>query len=184
MAYTAPTTHVAGETLPAADYNVIVNDVIDLRSYQNRYVRTYFTTANFNLNSTTIAAWKSGGELDLTLSATAGDVISFTIDVYAGSETPTIFADFATIVSGTNQSFFGAGVTSPAGGLSSMVFPGSIEVFKGATAFKTLVSGDISSGNVTVRPVYRTSTATNRTIVATTNQPLIVYMRNLGPVTT
>lgn len=32
MAYTAPTTHVAGETLPAADYNVIVNDVIDHES--------------------------------------------------------------------------------------------------------------------------------------------------------
>ena len=30
MAYTTPTTHVAGETLPAADYNVIVNDVIAL----------------------------------------------------------------------------------------------------------------------------------------------------------
>ena len=28
MTYVAPTTHVAGETLPAADYNVIVNDVI------------------------------------------------------------------------------------------------------------------------------------------------------------
>jgi hypothetical protein len=27
--YVAPTTHVAGETLPAADYNVIVNDIID-----------------------------------------------------------------------------------------------------------------------------------------------------------
>ena len=32
MAYTTPTTHVAGETLPAADYNVIVNDVIDHES--------------------------------------------------------------------------------------------------------------------------------------------------------
>lgn len=32
MPYVAPTTHVAGETLPAADYNVIVNDVISFRN--------------------------------------------------------------------------------------------------------------------------------------------------------
>jgi hypothetical protein len=28
MTYVAPTTHVAGETLPAADWNVVVNDII------------------------------------------------------------------------------------------------------------------------------------------------------------
>ena len=32
MTYVAPTTHVAGETLPAADWNVVVNDVIALNS--------------------------------------------------------------------------------------------------------------------------------------------------------
>ena len=45
MAYTTPTTHVAGETLPAADYNVIVNDVIDHESrIRQAAVMAVFTT--------------------------------------------------------------------------------------------------------------------------------------------
>lgn len=45
MAYTTPTTHVAGETLPAADYNVIVNDVIAIRAASVNVQQTVVTTA-------------------------------------------------------------------------------------------------------------------------------------------
>jgi hypothetical protein len=40
MPYVAPTTHVAGETLPAADWNVVVNDVIALAT------RPYFSVTS------------------------------------------------------------------------------------------------------------------------------------------
>lgn len=60
MAYTAPTTHVAGETLPAADYNVIVNDVID---HETRLVQAAKTTGYIISPASVVNATATGGSI-------------------------------------------------------------------------------------------------------------------------
>jgi hypothetical protein len=46
MTYVAPTTHVAGETLPAADYNVMCNDIIAPRACECAATSTSVTYSN------------------------------------------------------------------------------------------------------------------------------------------
>lgn len=55
MTYVAPTTHVAGETLPAADWNVIANNEIALYESIQRIGYTERTT-NYSVASATVAA--------------------------------------------------------------------------------------------------------------------------------
>ena len=62
MAYTTPTTHVAGETLPAADWNVVVNDVIDHESRirQAAVMATFVTSTAYTPSLSTPVPF--GGE--------------------------------------------------------------------------------------------------------------------------
>jgi len=92
--------------------------------------------------------------------------------------------DFATIVSGSVVNYFGAGVVSPNGGIVGLTLPVSTESPRNAKFYRTLVSGDISGGNVLVRMYYRTTSAVNRTITGSTEQPVTLFIENLGPVTT
>jgi hypothetical protein len=67
MTYTAPTTHVAGETLPAADYNVIVNDIIDHETRINNQPPLASArvglTANLAYTSNADIAWDSSASV-------------------------------------------------------------------------------------------------------------------------
>jgi len=76
MAYTAPTTHVAGETLPAADYNVIVNDIIDheTRITNRGLVASSTSSAQVSVNTT---------ETDyLSVTFTASSAVTYEISAY------------------------------------------------------------------------------------------------------
>lgn len=97
MAYVTPTTHVAGETLPAADWNVVVNDVIFLGAPPTvRVQRTSNQTGVLHNGATTItwqtdsatgcfdtdSMWTSAAPTLLTFT-TAG-VYLVTLNVYIG----------------------------------------------------------------------------------------------------
>ena len=69
MTYTAPTTHVAGETLPAADYNVIVNDVIDHETRILALPRGYKGSATLSSFTTTSTSYVDVTGLSVTFTA-------------------------------------------------------------------------------------------------------------------
>ena len=187
MAYVTPGTVAAGDVATAAAWNVITNDVIDLRSYQNRYARAKRTSGSITLSSNSVWANVDTG-LDLTLNATTGDVVEYGISGILGAQGVETYFDVVTIVSGNPVNSFCLD-TTPANPPTSYGIQGwlsfdSIGRALSGSFFRTLVAGDISSGTVTLRLRFANSSATTRSFTANTSQPLEVFACNRGPVTT
>ena len=158
-------------------------------SYANRYAAAKRSSGDLTLNSTVWANVDTG--LDLNLNASTGDVIEYVPSLVGpNGYNVALYFDVATIVSGSVVNAFSTeGAQNNAlYGVSGWYFTNSVSANVYATVsgsiFYTLQSGDISSGTVTLRFRYRTDTATNRVIYASTNFPLKVWARNHGPVTT
>jgi hypothetical protein len=191
MAWTTPTTVNAGEVLTAALWTSDVQgNTNDLRSYQNRYAEYRRTAGNITLTGTT--TWSTlttiGTAGDLTLNATAGDVIEGIAMFAVGGENVELIFDWVTVVSGTVTNSFSLNAAAPAAftNLDRNVYykiNGSTQAVPGSL-FRTLTAGDISAGTVTVRLRYATGAATNRTLFAGTVSPFTIAARNHGPVTT
>jgi hypothetical protein len=188
MAWTTPGTATAGEVLTAAFWNENVRDNSnDLRSYQNRYARFKRTAGDLTLNGTSWADLPTIGTTgDLTLNATAGDVVEVSISALWGAESPDGFLDFVTIVAGSPVNAFGIDGTpnNSSSGIVAWRGIGSRYDMPSGSFYRTLVSGDISGGTVTLRLRCKTGSASNRTLFASTNITLEYWARNLGPVTT
>lgn len=145
------------------------------------------TAGDLTLNS---ASWADlptvGTDLDLVLAAAAGDVIEAGIAGLWGAEQVTTFLDIATIVSAAAVNYFSTGTSTPATFGIGAFFGDAVTGLNpplGGSAHYTLVSGDISGGNVTLRIRYDQSSAGNRTLYASTaGAPLHFWARNLGPV--
>ena len=196
MAYVAPSTVTAGTSpITAAAHNIIVNDVIDLRSYQNRYATFKYTSGNQTLNSSN--TWANlpgiGTTGDLVLNAAAGDVIEAVTSAILNAPANNIYFDAVTIVSSSPVNAFGRGgaVTTNSNGASDSqgvsgwygAGTGVDRTIQGS-CYYTLVSGDISGGTVTLRMRYATSGVSTTSLIATVNNPFQWFVRNLGPVTT
>jgi len=168
---------------------VLTNDVIDLRSYQNRYAAAKRASTSITLNSTTWANVDTG--LDLTLNASTGDVIEYVPSMFGpnGYNVAVAF-DVATIVSGSVVNVFSTdgAANNTYNGISGWYWTNSsiINIYAtvSGSAFYTLQAGDISSGTVTLRLRYKSDSATNRVLYATVDNLLKVWARNHGPVTT
>lgn len=141
--------------------------------------RALRTSGNVTLNSTTWANVDTG--LDLTIPAQVGDVLGVSLSAAWGGEAVNAGLDAATLVSGSPVNYISGG----AGGASHFGVQGWIgHDTDPVRAVGTLiqypvVSGDISGGNVTLRLRYRTGTASNKTLVANSNQPLQWSVVNL-----
>ena len=196
MAYVAPSTVTAGTSpITAAAHNIIVNDVIDLRSYSNRYATYKYTAGNQTLNSSN--TWANlpgiGTAGDLVLNAATGDVIEAVPSFILNSPANAIYFDAVTVVSSSPVNAFGRGgaVTTNSNGASDSqgisgwhaASTGSDRTIQGS-CYYTLVSGDISGGTVTLRMRYATSGVSTTLLIATVNNPFQWFVRNLGPVTT
>ena len=195
MAWTTPETAVAGEVLTAAYLNTnVVDNTADLRSYQNRYVSFRRTSGTVVLTGTT--TWSTlttiGTAADLTLTATAGDVVEGGINALAGNEVIDMAFDFVTVVGGVVTNSFGTNGAAPAvfanfsGGGWYMPAVGGAAGYGIATGSYpyTLQSGDVSGGQVTIRLRYAMGAATNRNLFCTAGNPFMIWARNHGPVTT
>ena len=196
MAYTAPTAVSAGDALTASLYNTYVKDnIIDLRSYENRYATFKYTAGNQTLNSSN--TWANlpgiGTTGDLVLNAAAGDVIEAVPSAILNSPNINIYFDAVTIVSSSPVNGFGragAVTTNTNGASDSQGFSGWYQPGTSAdgtlqgSCYYTLVSGDISSGTVTLRMRYASGGVSTRLLIATVNNPFQWFVRNLGPVTT
>jgi hypothetical protein len=126
--------------------------------------------------------------LDLTLNAATGDVIEYAISAFANSAATDIYLDVVSIVSGSPVNSWGF-ATTPANpptsyGIQAFLAPSSTSPAISGSFFRTLVAGDISAGTVVMRLRYATGGAVNRVLNANAAQPLEVWARNHGPVTT
>lgn len=144
----------------------------------------YFTrtAGSLTLNSTSWADLPTiGTTWDITLQAQVGDVLEAGITGVWDNQAVVGALDAATVVSAaalnnfSTSSATGSGVESWRGDAS--------EAYDaiGGSYFYTVVAGDLSAGTVTVRPRYRTATAANKTLYATSDNPLRWWVRNLGP---
>ena len=186
MAYVAPTTRSVGDAVTAADYNIMANDVIDLRSYSNRYARAKLTSGSITMNS---SVWANvSTSLDLTLNASTGDVIEYAISANVANASVEAYFDVVTLVGGSPVNSFGfdAAPANPSTsyGIQAWLCGVGASLGLAGNFFRTLVAGDISSGTVTLRLRYATGGVGSRSLVAGTSQPVEVWARNHGPVTT
>lgn len=143
-----------------------------------------YTGGNITLNS---ASWADvPGPADLVIDAFDGDLIVVTLSGLWGAETVEAYLDFATRVSGSPVNYVSGGaagasnrgvvgwqaILGPSGGGMNGASIGSIDYI--------VQSGDISSGTVTLRLRYRTSSASNKTLFATSDIPFHLQVKNLG----
>lgn len=132
------------------------------------------TAGDLTLNSTTWAAVPTVATL--ALPAEVGDTLEVLVAGTYGTEAVDAFLDVHT----------GANYFATAGGASGEGIPGLMGVSGAATKINgtysyDVVSGDLSSGVVTLTLRYRTSAASNRTLRASANQPLLFRAWNRGP---
>ncbi len=149
------------------------------------HVMSRRTSGDISFSTATVAWANVDTGLDLVLAAAVNDVIEVSLSALVGNESPDLYLDCVTIVGGSPVNSFGnAGAVSaspPKYGIASWRCAGSQYCPIGAPHRYTVVSGDISSGNVTLRLRGATSTNTSRSIFAGTNYALQFLARNLGP---
>ena len=186
MAYEVPALGTAGQVYTAAAHNIIVNDVLNFRSIQNRFAMARRSSTDIVMNSTNWANLDTG--LDLTLNAAAGDVIEVACSGLARTEDVDTSLDVVTVVSGSPVSSFGSAaavvVATTFGVQAWRMLPAATFNTISGSAFYTLLAGDVSGGTVLLRLRYRTYLETNKTMVAESTTHFVVSAKNLGPVTT
>lgn len=150
--------------------------------YVKDYARVSLTSGDITLNSTSVTAVSAS--LDLSLIAKSGDLIEYGWDAIVGNEAQNLCFDVYTMVGGSPVNPFGAGLSASAAtiqGVSGWEIDNIAENFNlGPSVFRTLVSGDISSGTVSLRLFYVKPNTTARTLFADTNLPLVVWAKNYG----
>jgi hypothetical protein len=118
--------------------------------------------------------------LDLSIAAVANDVLEITIDRMvncAGSSE--IVWDVATVVSSTLTNYTASGSSSGKGCTGLYYVCGSGLKGQSATWLYTVVSGDISGGNVQLRPVYYNGDASNNPTIYASAYAFFFSVRNL-----
>ena len=131
---------------------------------------------DLTLNSTSWANLPTiGTTWDVSLKAAVGDIIEADMSGLINDEAVEAHLDLWTMPAGVATNQFGGtqGVAAWWGRASNVVKAGG-------AAHYTIVSGDLVSGSVALRLRYKTSTATNKTLFASTALPLQFSVKNLG----
>ena len=139
-------------------------------------------TLNSNVAYAEIAAATGGpgaGGLDLTIAAAASDVLQVScVFTFANVTAVTVDFDIATWVSGAAVNWLGQGAGTTNDGIFR--YPTGVA---GSGAFHlqyVVQAGDVTGGNVVLRPHYLTSAATNRVLArSVASGPLLFSVANL-----
>jgi hypothetical protein len=139
---------------------------------------TYDTgsASNFTMNST---SWVDLTTNDLVVPGWPGDILELGFNAFVDSQVVSARLGFQTRVSGAGVAEIGDGNY----GSWHLEDNGQREQVAGVAQY-LVVSGDVSSGTITLRPRYKTGSATNRTLFANNNangQRLHYWVKNLGP---
>lgn len=128
------------------------------------------------LNSTTWVRVDAGTAMDVVIAASVGEVIELTVGGLWNNQATEGQLDFKTVAGSNSVS----NATSSGKGIVGTWVNASVVQAFSASILYTVVSGDISAGLVTFRLFYRTSSATNKTLFATADQPLVIAAINNG----
>lgn len=139
-----------------------------------RSARVAYTGGDISFTSTSFAELVSG--IRLTIAAAIGDVLLLTPNLYVGSAAQAMDLDGCTIISGAIQSLM-TNTTNGASGWRSTAT--SFAIIDGCILY-TVVSGDISAGNVVVSMAGKMESAGTRLIQANADLPLVLSVVNLG----
>lgn len=145
--------------------------------------KVIYTGGNITLNVTAITALHASA-LDIVLQAQVGDDIEYGFSgILDGSSAADAAFDVYSIVSAARVNPWGAGLSASLASTKGVPhwYAQTTNAVIGGSIIKTLVSGDLSSGQLTVRPYFAKTSATTRTLSAGANQPLTVWAKNLGP---
>lgn len=170
-----------GDTTTAPSKNAVYDKIETLGSGALLdYARAVRSAGNITINGTSWANVDTG--LDLVLTAATGDLIEVSPSgrLAPGAGATHTFFDVATIVGGSPVNYFVAGGASDEGAQGWRCQDTTDARITGSIA-RTLVSGDISGGTVTLRLRTRQDTAGNRLFVAGATNPFVWYAKNLGP---
>jgi hypothetical protein len=181
MAWVNPVEVAAGDPLTETLWNQDV--VANATALRGDYATSRRTSGNLTLNNTSWANVDNG--LDLTLAADAGDVIEAVISGLWNTAAVFNFLDVVTVVSGSPVNSFASGsavAASTGEGVMSWYAPQNLINPVGGPAFYKLVADDVSGGNVVLRLRFRSSSGTNRDLLANASNPLVFVARNHGPV--
>ncbi len=141
------------------------------------------SSGNITMNSVNWANLDTG--MDITLAAQVGDTLEASLFALIGNQAVDTYFDVATIVAAAPVNSFvkrGAVTTAPPPYGNWYALTGAWTNL-GVPIHYTVVTGDLSSGLVTLRLRYATLTATNRTFHADgTNYTAEFCVKNLGPV--
>lgn len=161
------------------------------RFRQSRAHKFIRRTSSITITATTWTALDTT-VLDMVLRGQVGDVIEYYIaGEWAANETAIAFIDVATVVSGSLTNSLAANTTlTEANSSGGRAWLGRASGVGGAEAsflrpfagsiFYTLLAGDISSGQVTLRPVGRVPSG-SRQMQGSATSPAVFAAKNLGP---
>ena len=140
-----------------------------------------YTAGNFTLNNTGDMAAVHASGLDLTVAASAGDLIILGVSGLLDRRTANAFTmfDVGTIVSAAIVNRVSGQAASGNGIMGWFIDSDAPEFARLSGGFPyAVVAGDIDSGNVTFRLLYRTNAANNVTLRANSTEPLWVWVYN------
>ena len=167
---TTAVSHLLGATVK----NVLTADMVSGGIEATRFVDT---GGNYTLNSTT---WTSVGTTNLVINAAENDVLLCGILGLMGAEAVTAGFDYATIVSGSPVNYVSGQTPTETSFGFAYISNLATNLMLTASLPYTVVSGDIENGQVTLQLRYHTYTASNKTLYAATDYPLIGHVANLG----
>lgn len=127
----------------------------------------------------------SATAFDLTIAASAGDVIEFSMSARVIAGADYVFFDFVTVVAGTDTNSFatngGAHQTGTSGAGLAMV-KSSDDLMTQTAWLYTVQAGDVDGGNVTVRPwVRKNGTSAPGTLCASgSSGPMQLNLRRVA----
>lgn len=135
--------------------------------------RSKRTAGNIGTTSTTYVAVDTATDLTIPGVAT-GDVLEVQANFRWNDDAELAFMDAATWVSGAAVNYVSASVGASGHGVGGWLGQVSQRMACGGSVEYVLQSGDISSGSVTVRFLFKTNGGASKSIIANTNQPFHV----------
>ena len=142
------------------------------------------TAGDITLNQTAVTAVNTA--LDLTIAASAGDLVEVGISGLHNTGAPIVCYEIYTLPSGTPVNPFGAGIAASLAdnkqGIAGWEIQNSgYEQLTGGIS-KVLAAGDVSGGTTTLRLYYAKVNTTARTLFANADIPLKIWVKNFGQV--
>lgn len=177
-----PFSHDAGAKIePYADATTFASHDSVLHR-QGQFVRTINTAGDLTINNT---SWTDITNNDLIVPANVGDLIEVGMSAILESAAVNVYFDFSVRVDGAHD-YYASGqavaATTENGIPGLFALTGVRAAVHGSVTFVTtdVTDGD-PFGSITLRPRFKSSAATDRTLNRNADTRFITWARNLGP---